>query len=264
MTITGRTRLCAILADPVHQVRTPETFNRLMGEWGVDAVMAPMHVPAPDLTTAVAALRGFRNLAGFIATVPHKMAVVALCDEVSPAARAAGAVNTVRREADGRLVGEILDGVGFVRGLQAAGVEIAGRRVFLAGAGGAGSAIAFALAQAGAAELGVYNRTASKAAELRDRLRPHFPATPVTLVGPDPAGFGVVVNSTSLGLSPDDPLPFEAERLTAAQTVAEVIMKPAMTPLLTLAAARGCRICLGDAMLDHQLALMAEFMGLKP
>ena len=259
--ITGHTRLFAILGDPILQVRTPELFNALMARRGADAVMVPMHVPPPMLAATVSALRGMANFGGFIATVPHKTAMPALCDAVSDAAAIVGAANAFRRTSDGRIEGEILDGVGFVRGLRREGVEPEGRDIFLAGAGGAAKAIAFALAEAGAGRLRIWNRTPEKVLEIAERLKQAGHGLPVELATSDPSGCDLVVNATSLGMRPDDAAPLDLERLTPAQIVAEVIMKPVMTPLLLAAQAKGCRICPGAPMLDCQIELMADFMG---
>jgi shikimate dehydrogenase len=259
--ITGRTRLCAILADPIAHVRTPETFNALMAAGGQDAVLVPMHVTAETLAVSVTALRDIANLAGFVVTVPHKAAMVALCDTLTDAARTVGAVNIVQRTADGKLRGHILDGEGFVSGLRQSGIEPAGRSAYVAGAGGAASAIAFALAAAGVSRIGIWNRTRAKAEELSVRLGRMENAPEIRVENADPTGYDIVVNATSLGLRESDPMPFAADRLTADQIVAEIIMKPEWTPLLLEAKGRGCRVALGAPMLDCQLRLMADFMG---
>jgi shikimate dehydrogenase len=261
--ITGSTTLCAILADPIHHVRLPQTFNALMEQWNRDVLLVPVHVVPDALVAVINGLRQVQNLAGFAVTVPHKSAVLALCDEASPHAHAVGAVNVVRREADGRLVGEILDGVGFVDGLRQNGIEPRGMSVFLAGAGGAANAIAFGLAESGIAGLRIWNRTQSKSEDLRERLLHLYPELDIAIANNDPSGADLVVNATSLGLRDGDPLPLDTEKLQADQIVAEIIMKPVMTPLLRAAEARGCRICLGAPMLDCQLTLMAEFMGVS-
>jgi shikimate dehydrogenase len=261
--ITGRTRVFAILADPIAQVKAPQGLNRIMAERGVDGVMVPLHVAAADLATVLAGLRGVQSFGGAIITVPHKTAIVPLLDRVSDAARLVGAVNAVRREADGRLVGEILDGAGFVAGLRAAGHEPLGRSAYLAGAGGAANAIAFALAEAGVSRLTVHNRTPARVEDLFARLRRLVPDLPLSAGTPDPAGHDLVVNATSLGLRPDDALPLDPAGLGPDQLVAEIIMQPAETPLLRAAAARGCRTHPGWPMLEGQLALMADFLGMR-
>lgn len=261
--ITGRTMLCGILADPIQHVKTPDAINSLLRERGIDGVMVPMHVGPGELASVVSGLRGMCNLAGFITTVPHKMAMSALCDDVSDRARAVGAVNVVRRSAEGQLIGDMVDGLGFVEGLRQAGIEIAGRSVYLAGAGGAASAIAFALVEAGVSRLTISNRTRARSEALVGRLAKQGSGALFAIGDADPSGHDIVVNGTSLGLQVDDPLPLEVSRLDARQIVAEIIMNPETTPLLAAARARGCRVHPGWPMLAFQLGMMADFMGLS-
>ncbi|KLN52703.1 shikimate dehydrogenase family protein [Variovorax paradoxus] len=259
--ITGNTRIFGILADPIHHVKTPQGINRLLETSAFDGVMVPIHVRSEDLADMVRGLRRMNNLDGFVVTVPHKTAMPALCDELTPAAARIGAVNVVRRTADGRLVGGMLDGEGFVAGLRSAGIEPAGRSAYLAGAGGAASAIAYALAQSGVARLTVANRTMAKAEELVTRMKEDFPDLAIAVGTGDPSHHDLVVNGTSLGLRDGDALPLDVERLMPEQVVAEIIMQPPETPLLRAAAARGCKVHFGAPMLASQVALMAEFMG---
>lgn len=260
-TITGKTRLYAIVADPIHHVKTPQAINRLMEERGYDGVMVPLHVAPAQLPAAMAGLKAINNLAGFVVTVPHKTAVISLCDEVSAAAMQIGAANVVRREADGRLVADMLDGKGFVAGLLRNGIAVKGRSVYLAGAGGAANAIAFALAEAGASRMTIGNRTKEKVLDLIQRLAIAFPSLTAAVGTTDPSEHDLVVNATSLGLRPGDPLPLAADNLSASQTVCEVIMEPADTPLLVAAKARGCAVQYGAPMLAEQVELMAAFMS---
>ena len=259
--ITGNTRIFGILADPIHHVKTPQGINRLLDARRFDGVMVPIHVGAEGLAAMVDGLRRMRNLGGFVVTVPHKTAMPALCDELTPAARRIGAVNVVRRSAEGRLSGGMLDGEGFVGGLRSAGIEPAGLSAYLAGAGGAASAIAYALAQAGVSRLTIANRTPAKARELIARLQEDFPGVPMQPGSDDPSQHDLVVNGTSLGLRDGDALPLDTERLSVDQIVAEIIMQPAETPLLRAARAKGCRAHFGAPMLASQVALMAAFMG---
>ncbi|WP_299822142.1 shikimate dehydrogenase [uncultured Jannaschia sp.] len=261
--VTGRTRLYGILADPIGHVKTPQVMHALFHDRGVDGVLVPMHVAPEDLSRTLDGLRGLQNFGGFIATVPHKGEMPDLCDEITEEAARIGAVNCVRRETDGRMVGTMLDGIGFVEGLRGAGIDVAGRRVLLAGAGGAASAIAFALAGGDAGRLTIANRTVDRARALADRIATHYPGLPVVAVGSD-EGAGehdLVVNATSLGMRPDDPLPVDPETLGPGQVVAEVIMDPAETPLLATARSRGCRVHAGLPMLEKQIELMARHMG---
>lgn len=191
--ITGTTRVVGIIADPVAQVRTPQVMNAYFADHGVDAVVVPMHLPSEGLSSFLAAIRQLHNLAGLVVTVPHKTKVIDLCDEVYEQARLVGAANAIRRTQDGRLVCDMFDGQGFLGGLLANGIDPRGQRVLLLGAGGAASAIAFALASHGASALTIANRTQEKARVLAARVAAAFPACRATVGPANPAGFDMVV-----------------------------------------------------------------------
>ena len=262
--ISGLTRFVGILADPIAHVMAPGLLNALYASRGEDVVMVPMHVRPEQLGQVVQGLRGIASFDGFVATVPHKTAVPALCDALTPQARQAGAVNIVRRTPEGRMIGGLLDGLGFVAGLRASGIEPRGLRAYVAGAGGAGSAIAWALAAAGVRRLTLANRTAPRAQALAQRIAGQHPGVEVAAGGADPSGHDLVVNGTSLGMGPGDALPLDAAKLEPSQIVAEIIMKPAETALMAAARARGCRVQPGLPMLSAQVALMAGFMRGDP
>ena len=259
--ITGNTRLYGIVADPVAQVKTPQTMRKVFERRGTDGVLVPMHVPPAGLADLVQAIRSMKNFGGMVVTVPHKTSMVELCDVVTPEARAVGAVNIVRREPDGMLAGDILDGKGFVEGLRQNGFKPEGLTVLLCGAGGAARAIAFALAQAGIRKLSIHNRTQAAAQQILQGINTLYPAVETGLGSEDPTGFDLVVNATSLGMRAEDPLPLDASRLIATQVVAEIIMTPKLTALLEQAQAKGCRIQYGLPMLECQIEMMADFMG---
>jgi shikimate dehydrogenase len=259
--ITGNTRLYGIVADPVAQVKTPQTMRKVFERRGTDGVLVPMHVPPAGLADVVQAMRSIQNFGGMVVTVPHKTSMVELCDVVTPEARAVGAVNIVRREEDGTLAGDILDGKGFVEGLRQNGFKPEGLTVLLCGAGGAARAIAYALAQVGIRKLSIHNRTQAAAQQILLGVKTLYPAVETGLGSEDPAGFDLVVNATSLGMRAEDPMPLDASRLTATQIVAEIIMTPKLTPLLEQAQAKGCRIQYGLPMLECQIEMMADFMG---
>jgi len=260
-TITGQTYLLGILADPVHHVKTPEEMNAFLQRNDINMVMLPFHVLPENLEAAVAGLQKIENLKGFIVTVPHKSSVVKLCNQLSETAQRAGAVNIVRCTESG-LYGDLTDGIGFVAALHKAGIKLQGLSVYLAGAGGAGKAIAFALAAQGIAELHIANRTADKAKALIEQLSDYFPGVIFKLATADPSGCQLVINATSMGLHKDDALPLDASKLVAEQTVAEIIMQPEYTPLLKAAKALGCRTQLGRPMLQCQIEQMAKAMGI--
>lgn len=260
--ITGRTRVLGILAHPTEHVKAPPAINRIARSRGSDAVMVPMNVAPAGLASVIDALRVLESFDGAIVTVPHKQAILPLCDRVSDRAQAVGAANVLRREPNGQLVGDQLDGIGFLAGLTHAGITVSDKAVYLAGAGGAANAIAFALADASVLRLTLYNRTREKIEVLRSNLCALYPNLTVTLGTSDPSGHDLVINATTLGMNPADPLPLDASKLTPDMVVAEVIMEPEITPLLSVAQAKGCSIHLGHPMLEHQLQLMADFLGL--
>jgi len=261
--ISGHTQLCCLLADPVEHVRTPQMFNAHLEASAVDAVVVPLNVSREDLGRVVAGLRGIRNLRAIIVTIPHKIAIMSLCDTLDESAQRVGAVNIVRRERDGRLTGANFDGVGFVATLEARLGPLAGRSVFVAGAGGVARAIAFEIARAGAARLMLCNRSTDKGeALLRDVARA-FPGTATATASATPRDCDIAINATSLGLHPGDTLPFALDALPKGAAVAEVVMQPLMTRLLCEAQERGLRIVTGDGMLDAQLPYWMDFLGFE-
>ncbi|MBL3609339.1 shikimate dehydrogenase [Rhodovulum sulfidophilum] len=262
--ITGKTRVWSILADPIGHVKTPQEINALCAAQGIDGVMVPMQVHPENLATAVAGLKAIESFGGFVVTVPHKTKIVALCDRLIGDAARIGAVNVVRREADGTLTGAILDGLGFVEGLRSEGIEPRGMDACLLGAGGAGAAIAFALAEAGVRRLTIVNRSQDKAEDLAARVAQAYPEVPVAAGAPETASRDLIVNATSLGLKPDDPLPLDDTAFHTGQVVADAIMDPVETRLLAAARAAGARVHPGLPMLRQQIRLMAEHLGALP
>lgn len=260
--ITGETRLFVIVGHPVAQVKAPMAFNPLFHAAGRNAVMVPIDVAPDALATAVAGLKAISNLDGIVVTVPHKVPMAGLVDAVLPTGRMVGAINAARRERDGRWTGDMFDGRGSVHGLRAAGIDVKGRNVLLVGAGGAGSAVAFAYADAGVASLTVCDVDPAKAARVVAGVRQSFPAVRAETGPPVPrAGHDTVVNATPLGMSAADPFPVDPLTIDPSLLVVDVIMKPDVTPLLQAARAKGCRIVPGRHMLEGQVAAVAAFFG---
>jgi shikimate dehydrogenase len=259
--ITGQTRLYAIMGDPIAQVRAPMVFNKLFAAAGLDARMVAFQVAPAHLKTALDGFYQLHNLDGLIVTIPHKVAILAHLTELAPMAARTGAVNVIRRRAAGGWIGEMVDGLGFAEGLRTAGHMVAGRPVLLVGAGGAGAAIAFALAEQGCGEIAVYDTDRARAAALVARLDGEGRAVRLA-ESADPAGFAIVVNATPLGMRPEDPLPVDVSRLDAGALVAEVIMKPRETRLVEAARARGNPVVLGERMLEFQAPFVLDFFGI--
>ncbi|MDD0999272.1 shikimate dehydrogenase [Pseudomonas sp. TNT2022 ID1044] len=260
MPISGKTRVVVHLTYPAKHLRTPEFFNPLLERLGYDGVLVPWEVSPANLATAWEGLRGIENLAGVIVTVPHKLEVAKLCDELQGTASLLNVCNVAKRLPDGRFSGRMFDGDGFVVGLKKQGHALHDKRVLLLGAGGAATGIAHALLAEEIQELVISNRTPAKAEELVAELRQLFPARRINAGPADASGFNVVINGTALGLKADDPLPLPIETLAPGTVVGDVVMNPDITPLLSAAAERGCVIHKGAHMITGQIDLLAEFL----
>ena len=193
-------------------------------------------------------------------TIPHKIAVVPMLDGLTERARQVGSVNFVRRDADGSLLGDNIDGQGFVNGLVHGGIELCGRRVLQLGAGGAGRAVAFAIQAAGASELIIFNRNREKAAALVAELAATGSNCSVRAGPADVSEVDVIVNTTSQGMHPSDAPLFDYGDLRASHAVADIVMSPEMTPLLEAAKERGCKRGLGRYMLQEQYPLVRALL----
>lgn len=260
--IQGSTILTGTIADPIAHVRAPESMGAWFAEHGIDAVWLPFHVSPEGLPSFVEGLRALKNLAGFTVTMPHKQAIIPLLDDVSQRVRCCGAANLIRRDPDGRLTGDIADGIGFIAGLHNSNVPIAGRAVGLAGAGGAGIAIAWAIAEENPASIAITEIDDERLERLTTELAAAFPHVTVSQGWPDPRTLDIAINATPCGLHVDDPLPFDPVDLRRDATVVEIIMKPPVTRLMTTAAGLGMQVVPGQRMLDGQLAIYAEYLGL--
>lgn len=259
--ISGKTQLVAHIGYPTETFKAPMIYNPWFEKQGIDAVVVPMGVKDGDFAAALAVLRRFTNLRGALITMPHKVTALGLMDETTPTARIAGACNAMLLRPDGSLLGDQFDGAGFVRGVLRKGFALHGKRVLVSGAGGVGSAIAASLAAAGVGAMMLFDTRAASAEALASRLREHYPEMAVSTDSKDPAGFDLIVNATPIGMSVDDPLPFDMERVTPGTFCGEVVMKQAITPFLAAAQAKACPIQLGTDMLFEMIPAYLEFFG---
>ena len=262
MRIDGDTLLFATPGNPVAQIRLPQVMQGVFERLKINAVWVPMHVDHEGLRVVVQALRTMRNFRGITVAIPHKPAIGAMLERLSPRAQAAGAVNLVRLDPDGKLYGDIVDGAGFVRGLELRGHSVKGATVWLVGVGGSGSAIAASLAEASVKRLYLTEMNLERAKGMVQRLKRHYPAVSVEIVKAPPEELDYAVNATPCGLQPDDPLPFDPAALPGKPMVCDIIMKPRDTRLLQAAQARGLRIQHGQHMMDAQVPMYLEFLGL--
>jgi shikimate dehydrogenase len=260
--ITGTTELIAHIGYPTHTFKSPMIYNPYFEHVGVNVVVVPMGCQPADYPAFLKSVFTLTNIRGALITMPHKVVTVGLLDEVTPTVKVAGACNAVKRTADGRLVGDMFDGAGFVRGVQRKGLELRGARVLVVGSGGVGCAIAASLAGAGIGAIALYDVNTASAEALGQRLKASYPQIEVSTGSNDPAGFDLVVNATPMGMNEGDALPMDVSRLQAHTFVGEVVMKTEMTAFLSAAQARGCRIQVGSDMLFEQIPAYLEFFGL--
>jgi len=257
-TYSGATRVIFIVGDPIAQVKSPAFLTRALRDADADCVVVPAHVAPADLQSWLAAVQAMRNVDGVVVTVPHKLAAAALCTSLSGRAQSIGAANVLRRNKNDGWHGDIVDGVGYAAGLRKLGCEPKGRRVLLVGAGGAGSAIAHALVDAGVARLAVHETDDARRLALLEKLRTYGFAAPEA-GSDDPAGFDLVINATPMGMEVGDPLPVQAEKLSANTFVGDVITVPPVSPLLEAAQARGCATMTGLNMFESVCERMVDF-----
>jgi shikimate dehydrogenase len=261
--VSGHTLLFPVVGNPISQVKAPLVFNALFRRAGIDALVVPLDLPPATVLDTCRGLLASGSIGGLLVTVPYKKTLFDLVAQPGEPARLVGAVNAIRRDAGGAIAGDLFDGIGFVAGLRAAGHDPAGRKVLLVGAGGAGSAVAAALLSAGVVWLGLFDVHTARAEALASHLQACFAdCTVVSLRTPSQADCDIAVNTTPLGMKPDDPLPLDPAALPAGTLVVDVIMQPAETPLLRHAAQRGLPVHPGRPMLDHQLPAYLDFFGL--
>ncbi len=260
--LTGRARLAGIVGWPVSHSRSPLLHNFWLARHRLDGAYVPLPVAPGRLEAALTGLQA-AGFAGVNVTVPHKQAAAALCSRLENSARQTGSANTLVFGPDGAITGSSTDGAGFIASLSAAGIDPPPGPALLLGAGGAARAIAAALLERGIAVV-VANRTASNAASLLDAL------PGVRLAGwqdwhEQLNRFGLLVNTTSLGMTGQPPLAADLSRAAPALVVADIVYSPQQTALLAQARRRGLRTVEGIGMLLHQAAPgFAAWFGVWP
>ncbi len=269
MRITGRTKVLCIIGHPVEHSVSPAMHNSAIHKLGLDYMYVPFNVLPDDLPRAVESIRSL-GIVGANITVPYKEAVISLLDEVSEEASMIGSVNTVTNSG-GKLSGSTTDGAGFVKSLIESGFSPAGSRAILLGAGGAGRAVAFALAAAHA-EVTILNRASGKAEVLAEDVKRSLPGASVR----GESGYdtlkeclksaNLLVNSTTVGMSPNpEETLVSSELIRPGLVVYDLVYNPLRTRLLSDAEAAGAVSVSGLGMLVHQGAMSFEtWIGVAP
>ena len=263
MNIDGHTELIAHIGYPTHSFKSPLIYNPYFEKEGINAVVVPMGCQAEHFPAFLKSVFQLSNIRGALITMPHKVTTLGLLDQVSPTVKVAGACNAVKLDAQGRLVGEMFDGAGFVRGVQRKGFELKGKRALVVGTGGVGSAIAASLAAEKISAISLFDIDTAACEALAQRLVNEYPQIRVNTGSNDPDGHDLVVNATPMGMNEGDPLPVDVSRLAPETFVGEVVMRTEMTAFLQAAHKKGCRIQLGSDMLFEQIPAYLEYFGFQ-
>lgn len=254
MMLTGKAAIAGVIGWPVAHSLSPRLHGCWLERHGIDGAYVPLEVHPSDIEDALRSLPklGFR---GANVTVPHKERVLRIVDRLSEDARRIGAVNTIIVETDGRMLGDNTDAYGFMANLRAGCLSWSGAAgpAVVIGAGGAARAVCTALQDAGIVEMRLVNRTTGRAealaADLGGSATRVFTWADRHLALADAA---LLVNTTTLGMVGNQPLPLDLSALPTTTVVADIVYRPLTTPLLAAAAARGHRVVDGLGMLLHQ------------
>jgi shikimate dehydrogenase len=262
MAISGKTRVCGVIGDPIEHTLSPTMHNAAFNHLGLDFVFLAFRVKAAELENAMRGMRGL-GIHGLNVTMPHKNAVVKYLDEGDPTVKFLGSVNTILNE-DGRLLGFNTDGVGALKALRENGVNPDGKKLLLLGAGGAAKAIAYALAKE-VRELCVLNRAAEKAKKLSEVLSRTFgkkivgDALSSSAIQRNLQDSDVLINATSVGMHPNVNQSLAAPQwLKSDLCVMDIVYNPVETKLMKDAKAAGAHVVSGVEMLLYQGAASFE------
>jgi len=268
--ISGRTRICGIIGDPVEHTMSPAIHNAAFEKMGVDYLYVPFRVKKEELGKAIQGMKAL-NIRGLNVTIPHKVAVIPFLDELDHLAERIGAVNTVVND-NGVLKGYNTDATGFLQTLLKSGTEPRGGNIVILGAGGASRAISFILAERGS-NLVILNRLLELdwAEELANRISEVF-RKEVNALELNEENLtkvlekaNILVNATSVGMSPNiDETPVDSNLLKPGLIVFDIVYNPFKTRLLREAEKAGAKTISGLDMLVWQGALAFEkWTGLK-
>jgi shikimate dehydrogenase len=262
MDISGKTRVCGVIGDPIEHTLSPDIHNAAFNHLKLDFVFLAFRVKAADLENAVRGMRGL-GINGLNVTMPHKSTVISFLDEVDSTVKFLGSANTILNK-NGKLSGFNTDGVGALKAIRENGTEVSEKKVLLLGAGGAAKAIAFALAEK-AGELAILNRAAEKAVVLADALNRVFGkkivgnALSPSAVQKNLQDADILVNATSIGMHPSINQSLVAPQwLRSDLTVMDIVYNPVETKLARDAKAAGAKVISGVEMLIYQGAASFE------
>jgi shikimate dehydrogenase len=260
--VNGATQLLFIVGDPIAQVRSPLIYNPKIKAAGHNTILVPLLVPNQDFETMISSVMRIGNLAGLVITFPFKERILPYLDHLSLDAAMIGAVNAVKKNAAGEWAGEIFDGIGMIRAVEALGQTLTNRKVLLYGAGGAGKAIAAALAARGINRLTIIDRDEGKAEALCTILSEHYKEVEWGTKDRRIETYDLLVNATPVGMGINDGHVDWHGSLHAGVTVVDIVPYPSETPLLALAKSLGCPHTNGQAMIKGQSDAVLEYFDL--
>jgi quinate/shikimate dehydrogenase len=261
--ISGKTGLLGLIGSPVGHSGSPAMYNYCFEKLGLDYAYLAFDIKVDEVEKAIEAIKTFR-MRGCNVTMPCKNETVKYMDELSPAARIIGAVNTIVNE-DGRMIGHITDGKGFVDNLRDHGVEIAGKKIIVCGGGGAAAAIQVQCALEGAREISVFNIKDAffeRTLQLAEKIRQEKPECIVNVydiadiekMREEIASSDILANATIVGMKPMDneSVVKDVTMYRPGLVVVDAVYNPKETKMLREAKAAGCTCIDGQGMLVWQ------------
>ena len=260
--LSGTSSFYALIGHPVNQVRSPTGFNTYLTERNINAAMVTFDLLPESIGGFFTMLRGWGNCLGCCVTIPHKNIAFELVDQTTNRAKRIGAINIIRREKSGKLLGDMTDGLGFINALQSNGLSVTGKNIGLIGGGGAGSAIADAIAEANAKHLSIVEIDPIKGDMLISKLKKQYPTLSLDNAINHPENIDILINSSPIGMNSYDPLPISLAEFRSKIMVADSITEPNFTPFLRHAKNNGCFIQKGNEMADAQLPIFIDFLGI--
>ena len=257
--VNGKTRVYAIVGDPIEQVRSPEMVTWEMQKRDHNAVLIPMHIARDEFDSVIPRIMRMQNLDGLIFTIPFKAQAIALAKTLGPQASQIGAINALKKHSNGAWSGEIFDGIGCVEAFKKRGITLQDKRLQLIGLGGAGSAICVALAYEKPKLLRLFDINAQTTERMAKMVNTISPQTVVEVGLPLAEGIDILLNASPVGMLSDARLPLAVEQFKKELIVFDAIVMPENTPLLSLAQDCGCQVVRGREMMLGQISKIVDY-----
>jgi shikimate dehydrogenase len=257
--ISERSRLFGIVGHPIEQVRSPEMVTAEFVSRGLDAILLPIHIQPDNFDNCIKQLKCIENLDGLIFTIPFKQMALSHSDHLGVQAKNVGAINALARRDKGQWSGDIFDGIGCVEAFRRRGYSFKDQRVMLTGAGGAGSAIAIAVAHEAPRSMRLFDPDASRVSDLIAKIAAINPSISTIAGDPSLDQIDIFLNASPVGMLGDTRMPIEVSGILPEVIVFDAIVKPEKTKLLAIAEQSGCRTVYGREMMRGQITKIVDF-----